>query len=91
MKSLVTLKLDNNSVKYLPNNIGHIQNLQFLHVSNNKLKFLPWSFVKLHLSTLDMSENAFNEELEIDFRTDINNIPSLFELVSRFIIKKRLV
>ena len=91
MKSLVTLKLDNNSVKYLPNNIGHIQNLQFLHVSNNKLKFLPWSFVKLHLSTLDMSENAFNEDLEIDFRTDINNIPSLFELVSRFIIKKRLV
>ena len=91
MKSLVTLKLDNNSVKYLPNNIGHIQNLQFLHVSNNKLKFLPWSFVKLHLSTLDMSENAFNEDLEIDFRTDINNIPSLFEFVSRFIIKKRLV
>ena len=91
MKNLVTLKLDNNSIKYLPNNIGHIQNLQFLHVSNNKLKFLPWSFVKLHLSTLDMSENAFNEDLEIDFRTDINNIPSLFELVSRFIIKRRLV
>ena len=91
MKNLVTLKLNNNSIKYLPNNVGHIQNLQFLHVSNNKLKFLPWSFVKLHLSSLDISENAFNEDLGIDFRADIDSIPSLFELVSRFIFKKRLV
>lgn len=90
LKNIVTLKLDNNQIQYLPNNIGQLQQLQFLHISNNKLKFLPWSFVKLHLGTLDISENLFHEELGIEFRTDIEGVPSLFELSSRYIVNKRI-
>lgn len=87
LKELVTLRLDRNNIQCLQGDIGTMTKMRYLTVAENQLKFVPWSFQLLNLMEVDVSDNLFH----VDFSVDANSmmvpkIPSLFELLARFIV-----
>lgn len=90
LSSIVHLKLDSTGLIMLPVNIGRLTHLQYISASNNKLRVLPMSLVKLRLQTVDFSGNLFLEEK--DWRTVKKfTVLSLVESAGRVLRKFRYV
>lgn len=86
-RSLVTLKLGDNSLSALPLGIGNLLGLKYLELQNNSLLFLPGSMLQLRLAYLDVSHNVFRL-LDIPENGCIE-VPSLIEAAARVIIHSR--
>lgn len=51
------LSLRDNKLTHLPNEVGKCSELHVLHVSGNRLQYLPFSLAKLNLKAVWLSEN----------------------------------
>ena len=91
LKEITTLNLDRNRIQFLPSNIGQLKNLKNLHLSKNKLKLVPWSFGTLQLNKLDLSENLFDEDDYQFGNYSLVNVPTLFEISARYVVKNRYI
>lgn len=58
-QGLIKLLLDDNNIASLPRGFGNYRNLRILTVSNNNLTHVPGSMKRLHLETLNLSNNNF--------------------------------
>lgn len=61
LQELVHLKLDDNELIRIPFKFGLLSKLRFLSAARNRLPFLPQSFQKLSLESLDLFGNAFEQ------------------------------
>lgn len=62
LSSLVTLRLDHNAFRFIPETLGRLTNLKTLSCSDNQLDALPDSIGNLqHLVTLDAHNNSLTE------------------------------
>ncbi|KAG0373514.1 cysteinyl-tRNA synthetase [Mortierella sp. AD032] len=62
LRSLVTLKFDNNSINSIPSNIGSLKHLRTLSLANNNISSLPDEIVHLEsLIELDVHGNSLGE------------------------------
>ena len=62
LRSLETLKLDNNSINSIPSNIGSLKLLRTLSLANNNISSLPDEIAKLEsLIELDVHGNSLGE------------------------------
>lgn len=86
LTSLVTLDLSKNQLKALPPSFGKLSQLKQLAASENKLKVLPGGFARLRLNSLELSNNEdlLEEEPRV-LRNRLESVPSLLELVARFV------
>ena len=57
-KQLASLDLSSNWIQYLPSKFGDFNNLNYLNLSNNKFKMMPFLEDVWGLNTLDISENS---------------------------------
>lgn len=61
-----------NKLTHLPNEVGNCSELHVLHVSGNRLQYLPFSLAKLNLKAVWLSENqaqpllTFQEDIADD-------------------------
>lgn len=77
----------NNLLTELPQNIGSLQSLNALFLSNNKLTFLPGTIKYLRLRFLNIADNLFAE-----YKNEINNNIqwlSLEELAAKVVLRFR--
>lgn len=93
-KQLITLKLDRNQLERLPINLGRIVSLRSLSVSQNKIKALPGSMLKLYMDSVDVSGNPFDEDMgERGGQLVYNNLkfPSLLDLAVITCLSKNIM
>ena len=62
LSSLQSLKIDHNSIRFIPESLGELSQLSILSCSNNELGSLPFSIGRLQrLETLDAHNNSLTE------------------------------
>jgi len=90
LTSIVTLDLSNNQLKVLPPSIGKLQQLKQFSAARNHLKVMPGGFSRLRLDTLELSDNEFSCEGPRVLKNRLEGVPSLLEIVARFVRVKGL-
>jgi len=92
LRTMHTLKLNNNPLVSIPHSIGNLTELRRLEMNAAQLSCLPWSFCKLKLDFLDVSNNLFdtmpNGVLDSNKTTSLQS-PSLLETCCRVILRNR--
>lgn len=88
--NLYNLKVNNNCLECLPPTIGRLKKLRHFSASQNKLTFLPASFMQLQFEYIDLYGNAFPDEFDetVDGEDNVG-VPTLVEACARSIRKYR--
>lgn len=89
--NLYNLKVNNNCLECLPPTIGRLKKLRHFSASQNKLTFLPASFMQLQFEYIDLYGNAFPDEFDetVDGEDNVG-VPTLVEACARSIRKYRV-
>lgn len=89
LRGLVDLNVSTNLLTQIPTAIKALHRLRNLNISSNKLESVPSAVGAMKLEVLDLSGNAFLEELN-KVNATVNGAPTLLNLAARVVTKKRL-
>ncbi|XP_069493496.1 leucine-rich repeat protein 1 [Ambystoma mexicanum] len=90
LQELVHLKLDDNELIRFPFKVGLLSKLRFLSAARNKLPFLPASFKKLSLESLDLFGNEFEQANPLVPSIQLTIPLTLLETASRATLNYRI-
>jgi len=88
LTALVTLNLASNQLKALPPGIGRFTNLKTFDASGNSLARLPGGFSRLRLDSLEVTGNPWTSDTSAVLRERLEGVPSLLELVGRWVVRR---